>query len=207
MLCVQPTPSAQAESLSPASGTIGKERTMTIRFISALALALSLGIVTTACGSSSGVDGNKPLNELTRDDNEKLCEYTADLMKDVFDGTNARRALCSFQGFAFEQSGLGTCEDLRDECMKDDDDLDDEFDDGFTVCDDDDDFLDFPETCDVTVKEFEDCIRAMRDRMKDAFSDITCDSLRSEEGENIFDDLYDPSNIPACESVVERCER
>lgn len=174
---------------------------MKIRLISALAI----GLLTSACGSSSGVDGNKQLSELDGDDAERLCEFASDLMADISGGSNFQRALCSIQGYAMEQARLGTCEDIRDECLSaergDDDFIEDEI---GEVCDDDS--FDFAPSCDVTVKEFEDCMRAVRDRMRDSFKNVTCDSLRESGEDDFLDDFDDLSGLPECQGLAERCD-
>lgn len=174
---------------------------MKIRLISALAI----GLLTSACGSSSGVDGNKPLSDLDRDDAERLCEFAGDLMADISGGSKFQRAMCSIQGYAMEQARLGTCEDIRDECLSaepgDDDFIEEEIGD---VCDDDS--FDFAPSCDVTVKEFEDCMRAVRDRMRDSFNNVTCDNLREAEEDESLEDFYDVSGLPECEGLAERCD-
>lgn len=174
---------------------------MKIRLISALAI----GLLTSACGSSSGVDGNKPLSELTKDDAERLCEFAADLMEDVASATDTKRIGCTYQGIFVERAGRGTCEEVRDECLEteldDDDFIEDEVDD---FCDDDS--FDFAPSCDVTVKEFEDCMKAVRDRMRDSFKNVTCDKLREAGEDDDFDDFDDVSGLPECRDLAERCD-
>lgn len=181
---------------------------MTIRFIT----MLTLGLFISACGSnSSGVPSNKTLDELDGSESEKLCEFTLDLMEEMTSSSSMKRGLCSLQGFMMEQTGFGTCEDVRDECMNTDIDFDDDFDEDFedeAFCSSEG--LDVPAGCDVTVGEFEDCLVAMRDTMLDAFADVTCDSLRAGEGENPFEedgvDIFDFESVPECAALAERCE-
>lgn len=180
---------------------------MPIRFIHILAVALLIS----ACGSSSGVDTKKPLNEISADESEKLCEYMAGVMSELGTDSSIQRSLCSEKGFMFELAGLGKCESVRDECMRDD--MVIGFDDGFgEICDGVG--FEIPVHCDVTVGEFESCIRAMRDSLRDLLSGHTCSSMRSGElgdfvlGEDEDEDEDAPrfDLLPECASLTARCE-
>lgn len=75
-------------------------------------------LLATACSNGTGgtaeLERDKPLDSLSESDSQALC---AELDALTIDDAEYVRGNCSVVGFSLAASGLGTCEELRDECI------------------------------------------------------------------------------------------
>ncbi|NLE47101.1 MAG: hypothetical protein GX614_01720 [Sandaracinaceae bacterium] len=164
-----------------------------------------LGFLMAGCGPSSGVPGNRKLSELDDGDASRICRFTGEMLEDIFTSRNFDRAACSVTGYLAELLPLTTfrCEEERDRCLEQR--LEDRRNaerNAFDACDELDDDAYLP-GCEATVAEYEDCLRAIEDRVREVSKELTCDNLLSGSVdsraiENVFD-------VPECRRLGESC--
>lgn len=162
--------------------------------------SIALALLFSACGPSSGVPGNRKLNDLEDGDAAKLCRFTGEMVRETFTSRSFQRASCSVEGFIAELLPLSTrrCEEERDRCLDaitDPEPIDD------AACDE----LEgaYLPGCEASVAEYEDCLRALEDRVRSAARELSCDNLR--KGTVDSGALQDIFDVRECAQLSESC--
>lgn len=157
-----------------------------------LAALLAAAMVAAACGGddggSSGVDGDKRLDELSQEEATDFCEWGLSLL----DGDEVTRFGCYLTALVFSPDAE-TCEIVAQECIDEAEPIDPaeaecEFEEDLPPC-----------ASEVTVAEMEDCARDAVGVLAALADDITCDS-DPEELEDLS--LEQPAS---CLAIEEKC--
>jgi hypothetical protein len=167
--------------------------------IAALVLGLG-GTLAAACGDDggggggSGVSGAKTVDDVTDADAKKICMWTYEQTQNV---SFSDRDLCEIRAKALSSS-TSECKELVDACLKDP--TEPEPDDG-PDCDDAT-TKDLPATCsEVTVHDYESCVRGIFATVKKAFEGVSCTS--SGDFPSFADVAGDPPS--SCDPIVKHC--
>jgi len=198
----------------------------TLGKISWLVSLLAISSVT-ACGSDddgggdgggasldSGVDEDKPVEDLTDDEAEAICEAGADYFVEKFSSSSLQTAFCraiavgTALGLATDEESMqDMCNSLYESCTNCIDDPDAEECEDMTEvpieepeCGDEE----VPSDCSSSVGELEACLKAEVDQGVAAFNDIPdCDEIGPDTEPPTFEE--DPPLPAACETVEENC--
>lgn len=170
-----------------------------------IAAALMLGCAgdqkSEADGGPSGETslGELPLSSLSDAQRAMLCAEFEELEEPVVDAYD--EALCTFAGLLGARFGVGSCTEVRDSCLSDEDDESEEEVEGEDV--DDDCPVAEPSGCgNVTVAELRRCMEGLVARDERAGKQVvemnlTCDSELPEE---LNDDVPE-----SCEMLTAKC--
>lgn len=148
-------------------------------------------MVAAACGDdggTSGVDGDKSLDQLSPAEATDLCDWGASLLAQ----DEVTRFACYYAALVFNQDS-DACEAMAQECIDeaepiDPDDIECTFQDELPAC-----------ASEVTVAEVEACARDALGILIDIAEDISCDS----DPEEI--DLLALEEPASCQAIEEKC--
>jgi hypothetical protein len=187
----------------------------------AVALLLSTGLGSVACGGSSktvdsGVDPSKEADELSAEEIQDVCQATVDAAQAIADDD---ALICRLAGIFIGQlaGSIGgitvvkeTCSSTEESCLEDPSDYRDQLEamGGLTAglvpnCEEAPESI---EGCTVTVGEYESCASDQIDGIADAFGSIPdCDDLTEELLDGGFEGLVQiPEESPAsCEAIAD----
>lgn len=145
-----------------------KELMMNGKLIALIPLALLIS----GCDlSSSGVDPEKRLNELTKEERVDLCFYELGFIEDMIRTPEGTDAFCAFT-LSNKPAGTLTCEFDHSKCVNG-------VIQGFNRSELCSDRVEYSDRCDVTVAEFESCFDAIERRSTEHFKTITCSAIAS----------------------------
>ena len=150
----------------------------------------------------SGVDSDKPAEDLTEDEAKTICDASADYFEEVYSADSFAAAVCQYAGVRLaveratsEDSMESTCDagvDLCMDCVNDP---------GIEGCEDfpdltlEDDEIDCSDTsvsgdCSATAGEIEACLKAIIDLPMEVISDVpSCSGVNEDTEVPVLEDI------------------
>jgi len=158
-------------------------------------LVLILAFFSNGCGDDggSGVDPDKSVTEVTKEEAMQICEASLGSVGDLLVELN-----CTVKGVVAEAESTGDCETVRDECIENPDPEDS--DEGVNCEVTDQDLADVADCTGVTVGDLEECFGDQREVFEGFAGQVTCESTLAE-----LEMLDEPDDQASCKAQEEKC--